>query len=115
MRGKPNSNLQYFWFSLAVLPMAVLHLPMGQLLPNYYVNTTTVTFAALGAAALIARLFDAFSDPLIGYLSDRTKTRFGARKPWVMGGALLAIPRHGLCSTQQRKAVCFITAFGISL
>ena len=72
--------------------MAVLHLPMGQLLPNYYVNTTTVTFAALGAAALIARLFDAFSDPLIGYLSDRTKTRFGARKPWVMGGALLAIP-----------------------
>ena len=34
---------------------------------------------------LIARLFDGFTDPLIGLLSDRS----GSRKPWMIGGALV--------------------------
>ena len=39
----------------------------------------------------VARLSDAFTDPLIGILSDRTRTRFGRRKPWIVGGIPLLL------------------------
>lgn len=35
------------------------------------------------------RLFDAFNDPLVGFLIDRTRTRFGKFKPWLLAGTLL--------------------------
>lgn len=44
--------------------------------------------ALVGLLGAIPRLIDAFSDPLIGYSSDNTRTRFGRRKPWIFFGAL---------------------------
>jgi Na+/melibiose symporter-like transporter len=38
---------------------------------------------------MVCRLSNAFSDPVIGVLSDRTRTRLGRRKPWVIGGGVL--------------------------
>ena len=40
---------------------------------------------------MVCRLLNAFSDPVIGILSDRTHTKFGQRKPWVIGGGLLLL------------------------
>ena len=37
---------------------------------------------------LVARITDAFVDPTVGLLSDRTKTRFGKYRPWVLWTAL---------------------------
>ena len=34
-------------------------------------------------------VFDMVTDPLIGYLSDRTKSRWGRRAPWMFWGALI--------------------------
>ncbi len=70
----------------------MLQSPTASLLPIFYAKSTAVTFAAIGTGALIARLFDGLSDPIIGLLSDRTRTRFGRRKPWILAGALLASP-----------------------
>jgi GPH family glycoside/pentoside/hexuronide:cation symporter len=44
--------------------------------------------ALVGLLGAIPRLIDAFSDPLIGYSSDNTRTRWGRRKPWIFFGAL---------------------------
>ncbi|HQP91242.1 MAG TPA: MFS transporter [Candidatus Omnitrophota bacterium] len=44
--------------------------------------------ALVGILGAIPRLVDAFSDPLIGYSSDNTRTRFGRRKPWIFFGAI---------------------------
>jgi len=41
-------------------------------LPNFYLDYTAVTLAGLATATLVARLFDGLTDPLIGYLSDRS-------------------------------------------
>ncbi|MCB0045937.1 MAG: MFS transporter [Caldilineaceae bacterium] len=41
-----------------------------------------------GSILLINRVWDAFNDPLIGWLSDRTVTRWGRRRPWLIAGAL---------------------------
>ncbi|MBX2864851.1 MAG: MFS transporter [Leptolyngbyaceae cyanobacterium MAG.088] len=41
-----------------------------------------------GTVLLIGRVWDAINDPLIGWLSDRTQTRWGRRYPWLVCGAL---------------------------
>lgn len=42
-----------------------------------------------GVALSVGRILDAFSDPIVGSLSDRTKTRFGRRRPYMFVGAIL--------------------------
>ncbi len=38
----------------------------------------------------LPRLFDAITDPIVGYVSDNTKSRFGRRKPYIFMGAILS-------------------------
>jgi GPH family glycoside/pentoside/hexuronide:cation symporter len=44
--------------------------------------------AAVGMVLLLSKVWDGISDPVAGYLSDRTHTRLGRRKPWLLGAAL---------------------------
>ncbi len=41
-----------------------------------------------GSVLLIGKLWDAFNDPLIGWLSDRTRSRWGRRLPWMAASAV---------------------------
>jgi len=44
----------------------------------------------ISTAQMIQRLFDAASDPIFGWLSDNTRTRFGRRRPFILIGGVLA-------------------------
>ena len=44
----------------------------------------------VGAIMTGARLFDAVTDPIIGMLIDRTDTKFGRFRPWILGGAVVS-------------------------
>jgi GPH family glycoside/pentoside/hexuronide:cation symporter len=44
----------------------------------------------VGLIAAIPRAFDAISDPLVGYVSDHTHTRWGRRRPYILVGAILS-------------------------
>jgi len=52
--------------------------------------TDTLFFSANFLLVLLvsARIFDAFNDPFMGALVDKTKSRFGKYRPWMMGGAI---------------------------
>lgn len=41
-----------------------------------------------GSLLTVIRVWDAFNDPLIGWLSDHTQSRWGPRLPWMLGGAI---------------------------
>ena len=67
----------------------------GQLLINF-VSTFFLLFCtdylgissvAAGTIFLVARIWDAINDPLMGTLTDHTKTRFGSYRPWIAIGA----------------------------
>lgn len=76
-------------FALPALPIAMMHVPAGAIIPGFYAKFTSISLESIGLIFLITRLFDAVSDPMIGYLSDRFDTRWGRRKPWIVVGALI--------------------------
>ncbi len=43
--------------------------------------------ALAGAILLVVKIWDAVNDPIIGWLTDRTSTRWGRRRPWLLFGA----------------------------
>jgi MFS family permease len=45
--------------------------------------------ASLGAILGVGALFALFANPIFGHLSDRTRSRFGRRKPWLVGGVVV--------------------------
>lgn len=45
--------------------------------------------ALVGVLGMAPRLFDAFTDPIIGYISDKTKSRWGRRRPFIFVGSIL--------------------------
>lgn len=49
-----------------------------------------VSAALIGLAISLPRLWDAFTDPFMGNVSDNTRSRFGRRRPWLVLGSLLA-------------------------
>jgi len=83
--GERLSTLQLTIFGFPAMPHAFVASPIYMILPAFYAANTTVTLAAIGAIAGLSRIFDALNDPLIGYWSDRTRSRLGARKPWLIG------------------------------
>ncbi|HUA38114.1 MAG TPA: MFS transporter [Candidatus Sulfopaludibacter sp.] len=44
----------------------------------------------VGVVTSVPRLFDAFIDPIVGHVSDSTRTRWGRRRPLIFGGAILS-------------------------
>lgn len=50
----------------------------------FYTDVFGIPMAAVSLLMLIARAWDAINDPIIGGLSDRTRTRWGRYRPWVL-------------------------------
>ena len=65
------------------MPIQVVAIPVLSLVPAYYTASLGVTMASGSIVLLASRLFDAVTDPAVGWLSDRTKSRFGRRRPWM--------------------------------
>jgi glycoside/pentoside/hexuronide:cation symporter, GPH family len=68
----PSNGWRY---GLMGLPLAFVALPLYVILPNHYSREFGMPLATVGLVLLLARLFDAFIDPLLGKLSDRLFAR----------------------------------------
>jgi glycoside/pentoside/hexuronide:cation symporter, GPH family len=55
---------------------------------NFYTDVMGIAAATAGLIILVARLWDAFFDPLMGVLADRTRSRWGRFRPWILFTAL---------------------------
>jgi glycoside/pentoside/hexuronide:cation symporter, GPH family len=74
------------------LPLAAGFIALQVIVPTFYAQALGLSLTAVGGILLIARLWDMVTDPVVGFLSDRTPTRFGRRKVWILASApLIAI------------------------
>ncbi len=55
---------------------------------NYLTDTAGIAAAAAGLAIMIGKIWDAVTDPMMGFISDRTRTRWGRRRPYLLFGAI---------------------------
>ncbi|MEM9059089.1 MAG: MFS transporter [Pseudomonadota bacterium] len=71
-------------YALPAFALAALYLPLYTYVTPFYVGERGVDLAALGVVLILIRLFDAVSDPAMGWLSDRTPARWGRRRTWLV-------------------------------
>lgn len=71
-------------YALAMFGLSI----MGYMYTTYgtffYNDKIGLSMAAIGIGNIFFAVWDAFNDPVCGYLSDRTRTRWGRRRPWLM-------------------------------
>jgi GPH family glycoside/pentoside/hexuronide:cation symporter len=102
------------WGVGSVVPIALMAV-LSNLFLLYVVNTVGLS-AALAATILgTTRIFDALIDTVMGGISDRTHSRWGRRRPYLLvGGVLCAISSVALFSVPQGlshvQTVSFVTA-----
>lgn len=68
------------------MPLAVIGYPLAIWIPAHYAGGLGISLAAVGTILMLARLTDVVTDPIMGEISDRWRTRIGRRRPWLLIG-----------------------------
>ncbi|MCB0197206.1 MAG: MFS transporter [Anaerolineae bacterium] len=74
-------------YGVGDLGPAMVSIVKGFFLLNFLINMAGLPPGRAGAVLLIGKIWDAVNDPLVGTLTDRTRTRWGRRRPWLLFGA----------------------------
>ncbi|MBL8096145.1 MAG: MFS transporter [Anaerolineales bacterium] len=75
-------------FGAGDLGPAVLTAINGFFLLEFLVNVAGLRPGPAGTIFLVTKIWDAVNDPLMGWLTDRTVSRWGRRRPWLLFGAV---------------------------
>jgi GPH family glycoside/pentoside/hexuronide:cation symporter len=103
-------------YAAPAFALAVVGIPIYVFIPKFYTDVVGVSMASVGVFLLAVRLFDAVSDPLMGLLSDRSRTRFGRRRPYLaLGSVLLAISLYLLFNPPEANGQDPTKWFGLAI
>ncbi len=80
-----NKSTAWIYGSVS-LPLAIISYPLGVWIPRLYSTEIAIDLGLIGLVIFSAAIFDAVSDPVMGFFSDRFQTRWGRRKPWLAIG-----------------------------
>ncbi len=75
-------------YGLGSIAYGVKDQGFGTFLLLFYSQVLGLPAATVGLVVMCALVLDAFIDPAVGFLSDRTRSRWGRRHPWMYGSAL---------------------------
>jgi glycoside/pentoside/hexuronide:cation symporter, GPH family len=81
-------NLFHISYSMGNFANTIAYQVFGNRIQFYYVDVLGLHAAAAGVIWFIFGLWNAVNDPLMGQISDRTRTRWGRRVPYVFFGAI---------------------------
>ena len=71
-------------FAAPAIGLGYMYLLVALYVMKYSTDVLLIAPALMGIIFSASRILDAFSDPLIGFLSDRTKSRYGRRRVWML-------------------------------
>jgi GPH family glycoside/pentoside/hexuronide:cation symporter len=85
----PLSWLSIFDYVAPTFGLGFMFLLIAIYLMKFATDVLGMSAAVMGTILFLGRgVWDAIADPIAGYLSDRTKTRLGRRRPWLLASAL---------------------------
>jgi sugar (glycoside-pentoside-hexuronide) transporter len=79
---------RYFTFAASDMGYALVYYWIASFLTFFYTDVFGVNVVAVSVMMLITRIFDAVNDPIIGGLLDKTKSKMGRYRPWIMVGGI---------------------------
>lgn len=85
---RPLSVVTKLAYGTGDLGPAMVSMIKGFFLLNFLINIAGIPPIRAGAILLIGRIWDAVNDPIVGTLTDRTRTRWGRRRPWLLFGSV---------------------------
>lgn len=77
-------------FGAGAFGMAIVLNTLGGILAPFMTNFLGISASAAAGLILVSKLYDMVTDPLMGVISDRTRTRWGRRRPYLLLGGVLA-------------------------
>ena len=81
-----TTNKQRWLYSIANLGNAIPYQAVGAVVLFYYTDVKHLPATWAATVMTIYAVYNAFNNPVMGYLSDRTRTRWGRRIPYIMFG-----------------------------
>ena len=76
--------VERFSYGLGDFGCNIIYTAMSVYLMFYYTDYAGVNIGAVGTIMLVSRIFDGVSDIIMGVIVDRTKSRFGKARPWLL-------------------------------
>ncbi len=87
--GAGRLGLGLIWtYTLSRVAFMLMGVLFAVYLMKYATDVLLIAPATMGLLLAAARLWNGVTDPLVGYLSDRTRSRLGRRRVWLYGSAL---------------------------
>ncbi len=112
---QPLARFPLLTYALPSAPVSMLMMMLVVYLAPYYAAHMGLELAAVGAIFFLARLWDAVIDPMVGYLSDRTRSRFGRRKPWIaVGTPLLLLSVYGFFQPPEGSGTGYLVVAALA-
>jgi GPH family glycoside/pentoside/hexuronide:cation symporter len=103
-------------YALPAFALSVVGIPIYVYLPKFYTDVVGINVAVMGYILLSVRIFDAITDPAIGFISDRTTTPFGRRRPYIAVGSLfVSVAMYLLFNPPQASPFYAALWFGVSI
>jgi len=97
-------------------PLAAAFIALQVIVPTYYAENTQLSLSVIGVVLLIARLCDMVTDPIVGYLSDRSKSRWGRRKVFVVAAAVpIAVSTWALFNPPASAGASYLLLWTIAI
>lgn len=86
---KKLSTFQKMSFGIGALGKDLCYAIISYFLMIYFTDTVGLTPLFVGNLFLVARVWDAFNDPMMGFVVDNTRSRWGKFRPWILIGTIV--------------------------
>lgn len=89
MENQKNlTGTERFAYGIGAVGKDMVYMLSASYISIYFLDVMGISAAAIAVLLLVARVFDAFNDPIMGVLVAKTKTRWGKFRPWLLVGTI---------------------------
>lgn len=86
--GKTLSLKEKLAYGIGAVGKDMVYMFSATYISIYFLDVMGISAAAIAVLLMVARVFDAFNDPIMGVLVAKTKTKWGKFRPWLLIGTI---------------------------